>query len=566
MESLFQALKTIVGSGNRYIWETPQIFPWLIVLLLGTGIYITFRLGWINVRYFAHAVDITRGKYDNPEDEGDINHFRALTTALSATVGIGNIAGVAIGIHYGGPGILFWLWISGLFGMTLKCAECTLAMNYRNFDEKGHVSGGPMYSIERGLGRRWKWMAVLFAFLAIVCSFGTGNMNQANTVAKAAERNIGLPNEVTGIVLAVIVALVILGGIKRIGEVSSRLMPLMTAIYTLGGLYIIFTHVADLPFMFKEIIGGAFEPAAGYGGAALGAWNITLLWGIKRALFSNEAGQGSAPIAHAAAKTKEPVREGLVAMIEPFVDTIVVCSITGLVIVATGVWDKKEYSSQVLNTKEISVYHTPYVGTVNDRYIFENKDKLRPLTQPMGVENGLAPGLIFKFNDGLIESPRIVDAQNQPYTGLLGVDGGNLIGANGRLLDLRIEGRMLQTGANLTTWAFTKGFGTAGRFGGWIVTLSVFLFGLSTIISWSYYGDRCVEYLFGVRYVIFYRLVYVFFTCLGAILALNLVWAYGDLAMGLMTIPNLISIILLSPVIARLAKSYLSRMAETKNR
>ncbi|MFH2000116.1 MAG: sodium:alanine symporter family protein, partial [Planctomycetota bacterium] len=553
-DSLIHAMKSIVEQGNKYIWETPETFPWLIVLLLGTGIFITFRMGWINIRYFMHAINVIRGKYDDPHDEGDINHFRALTTALSATVGIGNIAGVAIGIHYGGPGVLFWLWVSGVFGMTLKFAECTLSMHYRKFDEKGNASGGPMYYIERGLGSSWKWMGVLFAVLAVICSFGTGNMNQANTVAKAAERDLGIPNELTGLILAVLVGLVILGGIKRIGAVSCKLMPFMTLLYTVGGMYIILNHVGELPAIFAEIVNSAFDPKAGYGGAALGAWNITLLWGIKRALFSNEAGQGSAPIAHAAAKTKEPVREGLVAMLGPFVDTLCICTITGLVIVCTNVWDDKEATRIDLDTKEISLYLCPEGEVITDQYIFTHKDDLVRLQMPMPVQEGVAAGLLFMYNDGLIDDVRLLDAQGQPYTGMLNVQDRDVVNESGEILSLALEGRMLQTGANLTTWAFTRGFGDAGRLGGWIVTLSVFLFGLSTIISWSYYGDRCIEYLFGVRYVPAYRMLYVFFTGLGAILALKVVWDYGDLAMGLMTVPNLIAVVLLSPVIAKLTK------------
>ncbi|MHC4944223.1 MAG: alanine/glycine:cation symporter family protein [Planctomycetota bacterium] len=538
------------------------------LLLLVTGIFITFRMGWINVRYFKHAVNVIRGKYDNPEDAGDINHFQALTTALSATVGIGNIAGVALGIHYGGPGILFWLWVSGVFGMTLKFAECTLSMHYRNFDDKGNASGGPMYYIERGLGAGWKWMGITFAGLAVICSFGTGNMNQANTVAKIAETDFmfgyNVPNWLTGVILAILVGLVIIGGIRRIGAVSSKLMPLMSVLYAVGGLYIIFSHIEELPAMVVEIVEGAFEPAAGFGGAALGAWNITLLWGIKRALFSNEAGQGSAPIAHAAAKTKEPIREGMVAMLGPFVDTLCICTITGLVIIATDVWDKKEPMLIPLEAKEVSMFLQPDIENLTDRYVFENEEELTELTEPVEVKEGIVQGLIFQYNDGLIEEPVILGSDGNPYSGPMGLDKRKIYGENEESLSLEIQGRMLRTGAVLTRLAFRKGFGEAGEWGAWLVNLCVFLFGLSTIISWSYYGDRCVEYLFGVRYVMLYRLFYVCFTCLGAILALEVVWAYGDLAMGLMTVPNLIAVLLLSPVIAKLTKNYIERLAKQR--
>jgi len=361
-------LKNIVDTANQYIWESPGDLPWLIVLLLGTGIYITFRMGWINFRKFGHAINVIRGRYDNPKDAGDINHFQALTTALSATVGVGNIAGVALGIHYGGPGIIFWLWLSGLFGMTLKYAECTLSLHYRTFDENGNVSGGPMYSIERGLGKNWKWMGTLFAGLAIVSSFGIGSMNQSNTVAVSAASDFNAPSWIVGVILAVLVGLVILGGIKRIGAVSSKLMPTMSVIYILGALFILFSHVQELPGLFSTVITEAFKPKAAFGGSAIGMWNLTMLWGIRRALFSNEAGMGSAPIAHAAAKTKEPVREGVVAMIGPFVDTLVICTLTGLVIVLMGVWNTKKPDIRILDVNKIAVYQTPGYE-VNDQFL-----------------------------------------------------------------------------------------------------------------------------------------------------------------------------------------------------
>ncbi len=564
-ESIAQHLADAVDWGNKYIWTTPEDFPWIIALLLGTGIFITFRMGWINIRYFMHAVNVIRGKYDRPEDEGDINHFQALTTALSATVGIGNIAGVAIGIHYGGPGILFWLWVSGIFGMTLKFAECTLSMHYRKFDENGNASGGPMYYIQKGLGKGWAWMGVLFACLAVICSFGTGNMNQANTVAKSAETAFGVDNWITGVVLAMLVGLVIIGGIKRIGHVSSRLMPFMALVYSATALYIIIINTDKLPAIFTEIIDGAFEPVASYGGAALGAWNFTLLWGIRRALFSNEAGQGSAPIAHAAAKTKEPVREGLVAMLGPFVDTLCICTLTGLVIIIAGVWDEKEHTTIALETKEVTAYLAPQVENLTERYVFEqieaDDERAEPvmckLDSPAAVKEGRAEGLLFVFNDCMIIDPLILQEDNEPYTGTLDENYMGISPETGDAIELDINGGMSQTSSVLTAWAFKEEFGMIGFY---IVHFSVFLFGLSTIISWSYYGERCVEFLFGVKHIMIYRLFYIGFTCLGAILALDMVWHYGDLAMGLMTVPNLIAVVLLSPVIVKLTRDYTKRM------
>lgn len=557
-DAILTAFESFVDKGSEYVWETPEAFPWLVALLLAAGVFTTFRMGWVQVRKLGHAIDVIRGRYDNPADEGDINHFQALSTALSATVGIGNIGGVAIGIHYGGPGILLWLWISGIFGMALKYAECTLSMNYRTFDKKGNASGGPMYYIERGLGKRWKWMAVLFAFLAIVCSFGSGNMNQANTVAISAADDFGVPDWAAGLVLASVVALVILGGIKRIGAVSSRLMPFMTIIYVTAALVILFINVERLPGVFKNIFDQAFSPEAKLGGTALGIWHFTMMWGIRRALFSNEAGQGSAPIAHAAAKTKEPVREGVVAMVGPLVDTIIVCTMTGLVIILAGVWDTKKDTTMFLEPDKITVMVGPGYE-VDDSYL--HKKDVEPLQEFTGtrtVTDGKAEGLLYEVNHGLIEDATLLK-DGEPYTGPMTIEGTSVTGRDGESLDLEIGGRMLLSSSALTAWAFQVGFEPVAPWGNLIVTFAVFLFALSTVISWSYYGDRCVEYLFGVKYVMLYRTIYCCFTYIGAVTALETVWAYGDLALGCMSAPNLVAIILLSPVLVRISKDYFSR-------
>jgi AGCS family alanine or glycine:cation symporter len=557
-EIILSAFVTFVDKGSKYVWETPQSFPWLVALLLAAGIFTTFRMGWVQFRQLGHAINVIRGRYDNPADEGDINHFQALSTALSATVGIGNIGGVAIGIHYGGPGILFWLWISGIFGMALKYAECTLSMNFRTFDEKGNASGGPMYYIERGLGSKWKWMAVLFAFLAIVCSFGSGNMNQANTVAISAADDFRMPDWITGLVLVSIVALVILGGIRRIGAVSSRLMPFMTIVYVVSALVILFMHVGRLPGVFKLIIDQAFSPQAKLGGTALGVWHFTMMWGIRRALFSNEAGQGSAPIAHAAAKTKEPVREGVVAMVGPFIDTIIICTMTGLVIVLAGVWDKKKDDKMFLEPDKITIMVDPGFK-VDDSYLHNPKvEKLKVFEGTATVSDGKAQGLLFEVNHGFIDEPVILQ-NNEPYTGPMTIAGTKVKGGGGETLNLEIDGKMLISSSALTAWAFQESFRPIAPWGNLIVTFAVFLFALSTIISWSYYGDRCVEYLFGVKYVMLYRTIYCCFTYIGAVTALETVWAYGDLALGCMSAPNLIALFLLSPVLVRISKDYFSR-------
>ena len=490
--------------------------------------------------------------------------------------------------------MIFWLWVSGLFGMCLKFAECTLSMHYRTFDRRGNAAGGPMYYIERGLGSGWKWMAVTFAFLAIVCSFGSGNMNQANTVAVSADADFNIPDYAVGIAVALIVGVVIIGGIKRIGAVTSRLMPFMAIVYTLGAVAVLIANVGTLPEVIGRIFTEAFSPSASYAGAAAGAWHLTLLWGIKRALFSNEAGQGSAPIAHAAAKTEEPVREGVVAMVGPFVDTLTICTLTGLVILTAGVWDKKRDDQFALDLDKVAVYAQKdgdRAASDADIHLEAQErgaegrpagggegnpvpvSKLEDFEGTVEVVEGRAPGVLFAINDGLVEEARLYlggAPYSGPFTitrkksrfGPIPIEEVSLTGENGTSLSLDLRGRAYQNSSALTAFAFRETFEKAfgwGDLGNYIVTFCVFLFGISTMISWSYYGDRCVVYLFGVRYVMLYRCIYVGFSFLGAVLALETVWAYGDLALGLMSVPNLIAVLLLSPALARLAKDYFSR-------
>jgi AGCS family alanine or glycine:cation symporter len=359
-------------------------------------------------------------------------------------------------------------------------------------------------------------------------------------------------------VLVTLVGLVILGGIKRIGAVSCRLMPFMTIIYITAALIILVINGQRLPGVFKEIIDQAFSPQAKLGGTALGIWHFTMMWGIRRALFSNEAGQGSAPIAHAAAKTKEPVREGVVAMVGPLVDTIIVCTMTGLVIILAGVWDAKKDSEMFLEPDKITIMADPGFK-IDDSYLHNpDVDELEEFAGTVNVVVGEAEGLLFEVNHGLIEDAILME-NDEPYTGPLTIEGTSVKGREGESLGLVIKGKMLLSSSALTAWAFQEGFRPVASWGNLIVTFAVFLFALSTIISWSYYGDRCVEYLFGVKYVMLYRVLYCCFTYIGAVTALETVWAYGDLALGLMSAPNLIAIILLSPVVVKISREYFSR-------
>ncbi|MCP4631943.1 MAG: sodium:alanine symporter family protein, partial [candidate division Zixibacteria bacterium] len=368
----------------------------MVILLVGTGFITTIRVGFIQIRKIKHGINVIRGIYDNPDDEGDINHFQALSAALSATVGIGNIAGVATAIHYGGPGALFWMWVTGILGTSLKYVECTLSMMYRDIHPDGSAAGGPMYYILKGLGHKWKFMAVLFAIFAVICSFGTGNTVQAFTVADQFNSEWGIPRWITGLFVTSIIFTVIIGGIKRIGQVASKLVPAMAIIYVTGGLLILIYNYNEIPGALSLIFEQAFNPTAQIGGFAGATFLMTLVWGVKRGLFSNEAGQGSAPIAHAAAKTKYPIREGVVAMLGPYIDTITICTITGLAIIVTGAWS------------------------------------------------------------------------------------------------VTVDGQALN-GSPMTSYAFKEGLRPImGEYGNHIVTVAVFLFAVSTMISWSYYGDRSV--------------------------------------------------------------------------
>jgi AGCS family alanine or glycine:cation symporter len=541
-----EILETIVNFGNKYVWGFPEQLPWLVVLLLAAGFYVTLRLAFIQFRHLGHAIKVVLGRYDDPDDPGDVNHFQALSTALSATVGIGNIAGVATAIHYGGPGAVFWMWVTAAFGMGLKYAECTLSLYYRSFDDDGHAAGGPMYYIERGLGKRWKPLAILFAVCAIVSSFGGGNMNQANTVAVSATTELGVSTMVVGVILAAIVGVVILGGIRSIAAVASKLAPSMAVLYVLGALVILAMNAGEIPEAFGTIFTQAFNPRAGVGGSAAGLFSLTLLWGVKRGLFSNEAGQGSAPIAHAAAKTNEPVREGAVAMLGPLIDTLIICTMTALVIVITGVWDKK---------KEVTV------DAADITIIAEAEGSAG--TVELAAKDGVQERIWFKHNDGPVDEAVIL-IDDKPYTGKLQWHPDDGLSAPGAGTDstLEIRGLALQNSSALTTWGFQEGLSPLGGWGGWVVTICVFLFAISTMISWSYYGDRCVVYLFGTRWVIVYRLAFIFFVFLGSVLTLEVVWAYGDLALGLMTVPNLLAVVLLMPKIRELTREYFVRMKE----
>lgn len=440
------ALTGAVAWLNGIVWGVP-----MLVAILGTGLFLTFGLRMMPVRRLGMAFALLwRGR--SREGDGDIPSFQALMTALSATVGTGNIAGVATAIFLGGPGALFWMWCTALVGMATKYAECVCAVQYREVDERGRYVGGPMYYIRNGLGRRWQWLAVAFAVFGAIAGFGIGNTVQANSVAHVLDSHFGVGKVVTGLVLMSLVSLVLIGGIRRIAAVAARLVPAMALFYVAGGVGVLVTNAAALPAAVALVFEAAFTPTAAQGGFAGAAVWAAVQFGVARGIFSNEAGLGSAPIAHAAATTRSPVHQGLIGMLGTFIDTIVICSITGLAIVVSGVWTSGE------------------------------------------------------------------------------------------------------TGASLSAAAFAS----AMPFGGVLVSISLALFAFTTLLGWSYYGERCAEFLLGVRAIVPFRLLWVLAIPVGATIELDFIWLLADTLNALMALPNLIALLLLSPVVFALTRAHFS--------
>ncbi|MGI5920712.1 MAG: alanine/glycine:cation symporter family protein [Syntrophomonadaceae bacterium] len=446
-----EAFSNLIAAANSFVWG-----PWMLTFLVGTGIFLTLRLGFLQFRTLGYALKLafSPSKQDK-SSKGDISHFQALMTALAATIGTGNIVGVATAVVLGGPGAVLWMWITAIFGMATKYGEGVLAVKYRITDEKGEMAGGPMYYIERGLG--WKWLAWLFALFGTVASFGIGNLVQVNSVAGAVHDTFGINPWFTGIVLAVFTALVILGGVHSIGKATGILVPFMAVFYILGGLFIIFTNLSLVPDALALIFTEAFTAKAGFG-ALIGT---TIRYGVARGVFSNEAGLGSAPIAAAAAKTDHPCRQALVSMTGTFLDTIVVCSITGISVVMANLY--------------------------------------------IGLDKAQAAALTSRSFEFFI-----------PHLGSL------------------------------------------------IVTIALVLFAYSTVLGWSYYGEKCFYYLVGEKGIKPYRIVFSICALFGAVLKLSLVWDIADTFNGAMAIPNLIALVLLSGVIAAETKDFMKLRKQEK--
>ena len=437
------------------VWGLPMVF-----LLFGAGLLFTIYYRFPQFRLSKHAVEVTAGKFDKPEDIGEISHFQALCAALSATIGLGNIAGVAVAITAGGPGAVFWMWIAGLLGMATKFVSISLSMLYRSEGTAGQMHGGPMYTIKNGLGKAFYPLAIMFSVFTICGAFGAGNMFQSNQMASMIETAVGIPVWMTGVIFAILTGLVLLGGIKRIGKVAEKLVPSMVVLYFIGALGVIVTNINDVPLLIQQIFTDAWTGTAAVGGFAGIAFKEVVIQGVRRAVFSNEAGLGSAAMAHSAAKSK-PIQEGIVGMLGPFIDTVVVCTLTALVLLLTGVWSET---------------------------------------------NGLQ-------------------------------------------------------GSALTAYAFSTIYGDMGTY---MLTLMVVLFAFSSIISWSYYGEQGLVFLFGEKSIMPYRAVFTIVVFVGAVTKLSTILNFSDAVLGLMAIPNLIANIILSRPLKKELKAYEKDLAEGK--
>ena len=535
---------------------------WFPTLLLLTGVFFTLYLGFPQIRYFRHAIGVTTGKFDKAGAKGDTTHFQALSTALSGTVGTGNIGGVALALHLGGPAALFWMWMTAFFGMTSKFVEVTLSHKYRNQIPDGTMAGGPMYYMEKGLNM--KWLAVIFAIATVLSSFGTGNLPQINSIAAGLESTFSIEPIITASVLSVLLALVIIGGITRIAKVAAAIVPTMAFIYLIGAFAVIIPNLGNILPSFAAIFSDAFTGSAATGGFLGATFAYAFDRGVNRGLYSNEAGQGSAPIAHAAARTDEPADEGMVSILEPFIDTIVICTITGLVILSSGVWMEKfgnEFQRADMNFVS-GTYTESESADTEQLFLYLNGDDsiVNGYSGSIIVQNGLAQN----NNDFTLIHARSF-AENVVFSNGQGPISGSINVSDGALEDASIivNGDSLLHSVPLTTQAFTRGL--FGDYGQYIVSIGLMLFAFSTAIAWSYYGDRAMTYLFGTKSVFPYRVVYVLGFFYAALADTTIVWNISLITIVLMTVPNLVGILLMHKEMKKTVADYWDR-TEDHNR
>lgn len=530
-------LNEFLATIDNYIGGS----QWFVYLLLGTGLFFTIYLKFPQFRYLKYAVKIVMGKFDRPSDKGDASHFQALTAALSGTVGTGNIAGVALAVHLGGPAALFWMLITALVGMTTKFVEVTLSHKYREQTSDGTMAGGPMYYMKNRLNMRW--LAVIFAVATIFSAFGTGSLPQINSISNAVFSTWGISKIVTGAVLSVILGLVIIGGIHRIVKVTDKLVPAMALIYFVGAFTVILYNYQNIIPSLYAIIHDVFTGSAATGGFLGAGFAFAFNRGVTRGLFSNEAGQGSAPIAHAAARAHEPVSEGLVALLEPFIDTVIICMLTGMVLLSSGVWKEKfQNRFQASDMQVLAVRFDEKVPKDIDalRQHLARTKVLQTYTGKIAVQNGKIETDITLINArSIAEGVLIYTNDNKRFSGNIEVESGIIQNSDNFI----IEGKSLLHSAPLTNEAFARSW--LGDYGKYIVSISLLLFAFSTAISWSYYGDRAVTYLFGVEKVIYYRIFYIIGFFIASFADTTIVWTLSGITIAFMTIPNLIGILLL---------------------
>ena len=532
MDSVNDFLIFIDGYLGSAIW-----FPTFLLLV---GIFFTLYLGFPQIRYFRHAIGVTSGKFDKEGAKGDTTHFQALSTALSGTVGTGNIGGVALALHLGGPAALFWMWMTAFFGMTSKFVEVTLSHKYREQTSDGTIAGGPMYYMEKGMNA--KWLAVIFAIATVLSSFGTGNLPQINSIAAGLESTFSLDPLITASILSVLLALVIIGGITRIARVAAAVVPTMAFIYLVGAFAVIIPNIGNVLPSFISIFSDAFTGSAATGGFLGATFAYAFDRGVNRGLYSNEAGQGSAPIAHASARTDEPADEGMVSILEPFIDTIIICTITGLVILSSGVWKEKfdnEFQRADMNFVA-GTYSENEPTDLETLFAYFGGDESSAASYTGEIE--LVLGEVVNTADFTLIHARSF-AEEVRYT----LDGelitGSIPVADGQLEDASIvvTGKSLLHSVPLTTRAYTRGI--FGEYGQYIVSIGLMLFAFSTAIAWSYYGDRAMTYLFGPKSVLPYRIVYVLGFFYAALADTTIVWNISLITIVLMTVPNLVGIL-----------------------
>ena len=533
--NILETLDGYFGSSN-----------WFVFLLLGTGLFFTIYLRFPQFRYFKHAINITRGRYEKSHHPGDTSHFGALSAALSGTVGTGNIAGVALAIHLGGPAAMFWLIVTAFLGMATKMVEVSLSHKYREVAADGTISGGPMYFLKNRLN--WKVLAAVFAFCTILASLGTGNLPQINSIANSFETVFGVNKLLTGSVLAVLLALIIIGGIKRIANVATKVIPFMSILFFVGGIGVLIANYQNIVPSIVSVFSNVFSSAAATGGF-LGA---TFAWvfnkSVNRGLFSNEAGQGSAPIAHAAAKADEPISEGMVSLLEPFIDTMIISFFTALVFLSSGVWSER-FDTSFQKADTFVVHQTDdkehLLAFLSNQKEGANLYFSGEITVADGV---ITSPVTVIHNRSVAENVVVSDKKEVPFTGTLMVTESRIVN------DVSLSGRSLLHSAPLASEAFSRSL--FGEFGRYFIPICLLLFAFTTAVSWGYYGDRAVVYLFGVRWVLLFRVCYSLIFILGAVVDTTIVWLLTGIGIVLMALPNLIGILWLHKEMRSEVKKY----------